>query len=65
LLFGDAAPFDVPLEDPLVVLNVGAGVGAHSEATREAGAAPMSLERRTMFGGLVAVQGTWKIAGAA
>ena len=26
--FGDAAPFDVPLEDPLVLLNVGAGLGA-------------------------------------
>ena len=41
----------MPLEDPLAELNVGAGVGANSEATREAGAAPISLERRTMFDG--------------
>ena len=55
MLFGDAAPFDVPLEDPLMVFNIGAGVGANSEATREAGAAPIFLEHRTMFVGLVAV----------
>ena len=45
----------MPLEEPLEELNVGAGVGANSEATSNAGAAPLFLERRTIFGGLVAV----------
>ena len=45
----------VPLDKILEDLNVGDGVGANSEATSDAGAAPISLERRTIFGGLVAV----------
>ena len=46
----------MPLEESLLVFNFEAGVGANSEATREAGAAPLVLERKTIFGGLVAVQ---------
>ena len=52
---GGVAICGVPLDKILEELNVGAGVGANSEATREAGAAPISLARRTIFGCLVAV----------
>ena len=52
---GGVAICGAPLDRTLEELNVGAGVGAISEATSNAGAAPISLERRTIFGGLVAV----------
>lgn len=62
-------PSVMPLDKLLVVLNVGAGVGANSEATSNAGEAPLSLERRTISNSSVAVRvvwGTWwKIANAA
>ena len=62
---GGVAICGAPLDRTLEELNVGAGVGAISEATSNAGAAPISLERRTIFGGLVAVKRRWMIAGAA